>query len=173
MRPMPTIPSRLPDSLRPSIQVGVQPWKPPAWVMLAPSTMRREAAMIRPMVRSAVSSVSTPGVLVTMIPRALAAATSMWSKPTPKLAISFSCGPAFSIRAAGRRSVMVQARTSARCMAATRASGPIWVSSMFSSASNSSRIRVSTGSGSLRVTTTFGLRMAMGGMEKGASSQVI
>ena len=46
------------------------------------------------MVMSAVSSVSTPGVLVTVMPRATAAATSMLSTPLPKLAISLSRRPA-------------------------------------------------------------------------------
>ena len=119
------------------------------------------------MVRSAVSSVRTPGVLVTRIPRAWAAATSMWSTPTPKLAISLSWSPAWAISAASRRSVMVGARTSARDIAATRASTPMGVSSRLSSVSNSSRMRVSTASGSLRVTTTFGLRGAMGGSDQG------
>ena len=77
IRPMPMIPSRLPFTRRPFIQVGVQPVKSPAWTTLAPSTIRRETAMIRAMVRSAVSSVSTPGVLVTAMPRSVAAATSM------------------------------------------------------------------------------------------------
>ena len=47
------------------------------------------------MVMSAVSSVSTPGVLVTMMPRTRAVSRSMLSTPLPKLAISFSCGPAW------------------------------------------------------------------------------
>ncbi|MGX1071745.1 hypothetical protein AB7M45_002355 [Bradyrhizobium elkanii] len=42
------------------------------------------------MVMSAVSSVSTFGVLVTVMPRACAAATSILSTPLPKLAIIFS-----------------------------------------------------------------------------------
>ena len=45
------------------------------------------------MVMSAVSSVSTPGVLVTVMPRCSAVATSILSTPLPKLAISFSCSP--------------------------------------------------------------------------------
>ena len=45
------------------------------------------------MVMSAVSSVSTPGVLVTMMPRTRAVSRSMLSTPLPKLAISLSCGP--------------------------------------------------------------------------------
>ena len=46
------------------------------------------------MVMSAVSSVSTPGVLVTVMPRCTAVATSILSTPLPKLAISLSCSPA-------------------------------------------------------------------------------
>ena len=42
------------------------------------------------MVMSAVSSVSTPGVLVTVMPRCSAVATSILSTPLPKLAISLS-----------------------------------------------------------------------------------
>ena len=41
------------------------------------------------MVMSAVSSVSTPGVLVTVMPRRSAEVTSILSTPLPKLAISF------------------------------------------------------------------------------------
>ena len=44
------------------------------------------------MVMSAVSSVSTFGVLVTVMPCLAAAATSMLSTPLPKLAISFRFG---------------------------------------------------------------------------------
>jgi hypothetical protein len=42
------------------------------------------------MVMSAVSSVRTPGVLVTVMPRCSAVATSILSTPLPKLAISLS-----------------------------------------------------------------------------------
>jgi hypothetical protein len=71
MRPMPMMPSRLPQMRWPSIQVGDQPAQPlPARADDArPSTMRRGTAMISAMVMSAVSSVSTPGVLVTVMPR--------------------------------------------------------------------------------------------------------
>ena len=40
------------------------------------------------MVMSAVSSVRTPGVLVTVMPRATAVSTSILSTPVPKLAIN-------------------------------------------------------------------------------------
>ena len=80
----------------------------------------------------------------------------MLSTPLPKLAISFSCGPACSISAASIRSVRVGTSTSARFTAATSSGWLRGVSSMLSSASNSSRMRVSTTSGSLRVMTTSG-----------------
>ena len=54
------------------------------------------------MVMSAVSSVSTPGVLVTVMPRCSAVATSILSTPLPKLAISLSCSPAWLEHARGR-----------------------------------------------------------------------
>ena len=59
------------------------------------------------MVMSAVSSVSTPGVLVTMMPRTRAVSRSMLSTPLPKLAISFSCGPAWESKDRSIRSVTV------------------------------------------------------------------
>ncbi len=110
------------------------------------------------MAMSAVSSVSTPGVLVTAMPRAVAAAMSMWSKPAPKLAMSLRFGPAWARAAASIRSVTVGASTSARASAAARASALSGWSVGFSSTSNSSRMRASTASGSLRVTTTLSLR---------------
>ncbi len=103
------------------------------------------------MVMSAVSSVRTFGVLVTVMPLRAAASTSMLSTPFEKAAISFSCGPACSISAASIRSVTVGTSTSARLTAATSSGWLRGVSSMFSSASKSSRILVSTTSGSLRV----------------------
>ena len=54
----------------PSIQVGVQPAQSLSAVStLEPSASRRGTARISAMVMSAVSSVSTPGVFVTVIPR--------------------------------------------------------------------------------------------------------
>ena len=47
-----------------------------------PSTTRRAAAISRQKAMSAVASVSTPGVLPTAMPRAVAAGTSMLLKPT-------------------------------------------------------------------------------------------
>ena len=72
----------------PSIQVGDQPGQClPSVRIEAPSISRRGTARISAMVMSAVSSVSTFGVLVTVMPRACAAVTSILSTPLPKLAI--------------------------------------------------------------------------------------
>jgi hypothetical protein len=118
---------------------------------LAPSVSRRGTASISAMVMSAVSSESTLGVLVTVMPFFCAASTSMLSTPLPKLAISFICGPACSISAASILSVTVGTRTSADRMAATSSGCVRGSSLMLSSASNSSRMRVSTASGRRRV----------------------
>ena len=109
------------------------------------------------MVMSAVSSVSTPGVLVTMMPRLRAVSRSMLSTPVPKLAMSRSCGPAWEITARsiavgdGRHQHVGDLRPPRRA-----APGVIGLSSTLRRASNSSRMRVSTTSGSLRVTMTIG-----------------
>ena len=108
------------------------------------------------MVMSAVSSVSTPGVLVTVMPRATAAATSMLSTPLPKLAISLRFGPVSLRTAASMRSVTVGTSTSAVFIASASWPWLIGLSSRLRRVSNSSRMRVSTLSGSLRVTTTRG-----------------
>jgi len=113
------------------------------------------------MVRSAVSSVRTAGVLVTVMPRASALATSIWSMPLEKEAISRRFSPAWERRALSMRSVTVGTSTSATFTASTSAAESMGMSSTFRRASNSSRMRVSTLSGSFRVTTTSGLRRAM------------
>jgi hypothetical protein len=61
--------------------------------MRAPSASRRGTERISAIVMSAVSSVSTLGVLVTVMPRLTAASTSMLSTPLPKFAISFRRRP--------------------------------------------------------------------------------
>ena len=66
---MPRMPSRLPQMRWPSIEVGLQPPHSPERAIRSPSASRRETARISAIVMSAVSSVSTPGVLVTVIPR--------------------------------------------------------------------------------------------------------
>ena len=62
--------------------------------------MRRAVASTSAIDMSAVSSVSTPGVLVTVMPRWRAVSRSMWSTPVPNEAISFSRGPACAQHAA-------------------------------------------------------------------------
>ena len=111
---------------------------------------------------SAVSSVSTPGVLVTVMPRLRAVSRSMLSTPVPKLAMSRSCGPACEITARSTRSVTVGTSTSAIFSASVICGGVIGLSSTLSRASNSSRMRVSTTSGSLRVTMTMGFLALVG-----------
>ena len=108
------------------------------------------------MVMSAVSSVSTRGVLVTVMPRWSAVVTSILSTPLPKLAISFSFSPDWLNTEASIRSVTVGTSTSATLTASASSAWLIGLSSRLSRVSNSSRMRVSTLSGSLRVTTTSG-----------------
>ena len=57
--------------------------------MRSPSPTRRATFINKANAKSAVVSVSTPGVFVTGIFRALAAATSILLKPTPKFATTF------------------------------------------------------------------------------------
>ena len=71
IRPRPTMPSTLPASSRPSSWVGVQPRQRPVRTSASPSKARRAAPSRHSMARSAVASVSTSGVLVTVMPRAL------------------------------------------------------------------------------------------------------
>ena len=73
----------------------------------ADSTIRLETARISAKARSAVVSVSTPGVLPTAIPFPAAWATSMLSVPTAKLAIARSFGQA-SISSASIASVTME-----------------------------------------------------------------
>src|SRR5215510_2452227 len=164
MCPMPMMPSRLPQMRCPSIQVGDQPTQALAESLSSavPSASRRGTARISAMVISAVSSVSTSGVLVTIMPRTRAVSRSTLSTPVPKLAISLSCGPAWEIKDRSIRSVTVGTRTCAVLTASTSSACVMGLSSMLRRASNSSRMRVSTTSGSLRVTTTSGFLMGLG-----------
>ena len=123
---------------------------------LAPSTRRRATERISAIVMSAVSSVRTPGVLVTVMERPSAEATSILSTPLPKLAMSFICSPAWAIRCESMRSVMVGTSTSAVRIASTSSSCVSGLSLSLRRVSNSSHMRVSITSGSRRVTTTSG-----------------
>ena len=73
MAPMPTMPSVAPATARPSSCVGPHTVHPPLRTRRSPSPRRRAAASSRAKARSAVASVSTPGVLVSTTRRALAA----------------------------------------------------------------------------------------------------
>src|SRR5438034_7272072 len=77
MRPIPTSPSVFPETLVPSRCVGRQPVQAPARTCRSPSPARRATISINMKASSAVSSVSTSGVLVTTTPRVRAAARSM------------------------------------------------------------------------------------------------
>ena len=157
IRPIPMMPSRLPQIRWPSIHVGDQPVHSFSPVRTAaPSASRRGTARINAMVMSAVSSVSTPGVFVTVMPRCSAVATSILSTPLPKLAISLSLSPDWLRTGASMRSVTVGTSTSAILIVSASSAWLMGLSSRLSRASNNSRMRVSTLSGSLRVTTTSG-----------------
>ena len=109
------------------------------------------------MVMSAVSSVRTPGVLVTVMPRSRAEARSMWSTPVPNEAMRRRRCPAWATTPLSIRSVTVGTSTSAILHASISSAWEMGLSSRFRRVSNSSIIRVSMISGSLRVTTTTGL----------------
>ena len=157
MRPMPTMPRRLPQMRWPSMAVGAQPSHSPVRTSRSPSVRRRAVARMRALLMSAVSSVCTPGVLVTVMPRSRAAATSILSTPVPKVAISFRSSPAWLRTPLSMRSVTVGTSTWADLTASISSAWVMARSSRLRRVSNSSIIRVSMTSGSLRVTTTSGL----------------
>ena len=106
MRPGPTMPSVRPARSRPRSQPGSHGPQPPSRTAALPSGRRRAAASSSASVRSAVASVSTPGVFVTSTPRAVAAPTSTLSKPTAMLATTRSPGQRSS-SASSTRSVSI------------------------------------------------------------------
>ena len=155
---------RLPCNRAPSIEVGLQPDHLPLRTSRSPSPMRRAVASTSAIDMSAVSSVSTPGVLVTMIPRWRAVSRSMWSTPVPNEAISFSFDPACDSKRLSIRSVTVGTSTSAAFTASTSCGPVIGLSSALRRVSNSSMRRVSIASGSFRVTITSGFFFGVDGM---------
>ncbi len=110
---------------------------------------------------SAVSSVMTPGVLVTVMPRRSALVTSMWSTPLPKLAISRICIARLGDH--GGVDVVGDRRHEDVGLAHGLDDLGLRHRLVFElrRASNSSRMRVSTSSGSRRVTTTTGFFLVM------------
>ena len=77
IRPKPTTPSVLPAMSWASAGGGSRRAHAPLRANCEYSAKRRASAMIKTTVRSATAAVSTPGVLQTATPRAVAAATSM------------------------------------------------------------------------------------------------
>ncbi len=84
--PIPTMPSRRPCKPVPSIMNMPHCQGVPALISRSPSPSRRVTMSTSAIARSAVASVSTPGVLVTVTPRARQAGTSMLLYPTATLA---------------------------------------------------------------------------------------
>ena len=83
MRPSPRMPARLPENL---CAGAIRPCSQrPARTKRSASTIRRQAQSARITPRSATSSYST-GVVVTTMPRSLAALRSVVSSPTPMIA---------------------------------------------------------------------------------------
>ena len=157
IRPIPIIPRRLPQIRWPNIEVGPHPFHRPFETNCSPSTKRRGTARIMAIVMSAVSSVKTVGVLVTVMARLCAASRSILSTPAPKLAINFSRRLGKPSSSSSIRSATVGTKTSAISIAFASSSLHIGVSSSLRRASNNSIIRASMTSGSFRVTTTRGL----------------
>jgi hypothetical protein len=138
---------------RPSIQVGDQPCQTlSSPITLAPSMQAARHSQDEPMVMSAVSSVSTPGVLVTVMPLAVAVSTSILSTPVAEIGDQLELVASLHDDDLSILSVTVGTSTSAFCTASTSSSWLIGSSVSLSVVANSSRIRVSTTSGSLRVT---------------------
>ena len=154
---MPTMPSRLPWMRWPSMPMGDQPCHLPERIRRSPWVTRRATDRISAMVMSAVSSVRTPGVLVTVMPRCRALARSIWSTPVPKDAMRRRFSPAWARMAASIRSVTVGTSTSAAFTASTSCAWLIGASSRLRRTLNNSAMRVSIASGSFRVTMTSGL----------------
>ena len=155
---MPTMPRRLPVMRRPSIQVGDQPAQSSSGMMRAPSAMRRATARISAIVMSAVSSVRTPGVLVTVMPRDSAAwhvdMVDAVAEIGDQLEVRPGLGEEIGVDLVGHgRHQHVGALAPPR----PARPGDSGLSSRLSRVSNNSRMRVSTTSGRRRVTTTSGL----------------
>ena len=161
IRPSPIRPSVLPVTLAPIMWVGPQPCHVPARTSRSPSPARRAIISKSVMAMSAVQSVSTSGVLVTVNPAALAASRSMWLKPTPKLPMMRALRGLAPSTSAEMRSVTVGSSASAARSASCSSATSMRWSSLLSLVSNRSVRRASTAVGQRRVTTTLGLAMAL------------
>src|ERR1035437_8441111 len=142
------MPSVAPVISAPSNCSGCQPVHRCARTSPSPSPSRRATASINVKAMSAVASVRTPGVLVTGILRAVAAATSMLLQPTPKFATTFKPGQ-LSSSSASTRSRMLQS-------SASRPFKPAMTSAFV--ATRSSECQARTVSRSRRSMTAGGIR---------------
>ena len=145
------------DALRsvPSRKLGFQPsLQAPERINASPSATRRETPSISARAKSAVLSVSTPGVWPTAMPRATAACTSMWSTPTDTVDITRSL-EAFAKRPSSMLQVSVVRRPSA--VSNHSANMPLGIGSSLSQHTSSACCdsRFLAGEGIGNVTTTF------------------
>ena len=81
--PCPGCPAAARPAARPGSPSATSLCQSPDCITCSPCGMRRVTARISAITMSAVSSVTTPGVFDTRIPRCRAVATSIWSKPAP------------------------------------------------------------------------------------------
>ena len=96
IRPMPTMPSVLPLTAAPARWFDCEPGNTPERTTRSPSTIRRATASSSPNAISAVASVTTAGMLVTMILRVVASVTSIRSGVIVIEATAFRFGLAAS-----------------------------------------------------------------------------
>ncbi len=153
MRPMPTMPSVRPLGWIPRLSGMPNGLRQPSRMMARYSAPRRQAARISRKARSAVLSVSTSGVLVTMSPRAFAAATSMWSVPALGLAMIRTLSGNAASFSPVRRTLGPLKMASLPCSAAARMAASASRSASASTASNSRWARSATAGGTRRATS--------------------
>src|SRR5215213_8344832 len=156
IRPKPIRPRVVPWRSTPSRVIGPQVFHFPSCTYRSASGMRRATAIISAKAKSAVASVSTSGVFPTGILRAVAALTSMLSKPTAWLLITFSCGPASSIISPSILSVSKHNKPSTPRTCSSNSSQVGGNSFGHRSTSQNSRTISKPFSGMARVTKTFG-----------------
>ena len=101
--------------------MGAQPFHLPARTIRSPSPARRAAISIRVKAHSAVAKERTSGVFVTTMPRALAAAMSIWSKPTLNVAMIFMLGGRALMQTESKRSPAAPKMPAALASVARRA----------------------------------------------------
>src|ERR1039457_1903035 len=155
IRPKPMMPSVAPAISAPSNCNGCQPVHLLARTNRSPSPIRRATFISKAKAMSAVASVKTPGVFVTGIFRAVAVATSMLLKPTPKFATTFRPGQ-LSSSSTSTRSLMLQKSASLPFKPAMISALVAARSSVCHARSVSRSRRSITAEGIRRVRKTFG-----------------